>query len=265
MVKARLLLFAVVAALLACLYPIHQILVNPAHGHWPLWTSFVGAGLLFLEVGGLPAALAMLICSFFRVNVAPDGRLIYDPQNPYWRLMRKLWKEDWKDQISLCSAFWKTWFFFFGSIVISFLVYMLGVIIWKEGFNGLLVGMAKVAGPIFAVVGGIFAFAYIITWLTKRGGWTRKVGNILTAAFAILTCTIFPICLLMYGNDPRPFSAALWAYLSFIGVVVAGLGAFAGVCYLVSKTPNTLLGQFLLALKNKLCPFLYAKTPEVQT
>src|SRR3989344_3569480 len=137
MIKTRLLL-ALLMLVSAGLFYLGFLFLNAA---WlmdkPVLGILAQIGMIVSSLGTFPTSLFMLGFSFFRVYETGDGRLAYDPNNFYWKTMGRLFKEDWKEEISLCKAFWLTTLLMalvVANIGMSFILILVGASLYTGGF-----------------------------------------------------------------------------------------------------------------------------------
>ncbi len=223
--------------------------------------DFVLPFLLILPPLPFFSALIMLGFSLFRVETLPDGRLVYDPANPYWRLMRKLWKVDFSANISVCKACMLTSLSLLGCLIILMVVFVLGMMarLYSEGqlskvnWQGVVLGLRFMASLAIPVL--------IANRLAKFGRERQiKILEILGQGIIYLWLfsffVIFPVYGFMYKEHLGLFSAIL-VYLQWAGIIVGPLLLIWGaLCLVFFIGEKTILGQWLRALKSDFCPIL---------
>lgn len=209
--------------------------------------------------------------SFFRVRELPDGRLSYDPSNPYWKLMRKIFDFE---KISLCSAFWMTAFVIFLASAGILLSVIVSLFVWsayagdmpKDFWPKFLNALFKGASWVSAIGLSLFAVCRIDGW--RKGAENRNLKRFygfLEWLIALVWIVVVPFILMTYvsGYD---FTKALVEYLKgagmFVGVAAAILFlGFAVIC-IYNFPDDSLIKRFWRAFKEKYCPILVAESAE---
>jgi hypothetical protein len=250
MVKTRILLglIAFVLALTSTL-----IYLTGLPSNWPTLAALMYISSFFL----LPASLVMLTFSMFRVSTTPEGELAYDPGNPYWKLMKKCWKSEWTDNITLCKAFWLTVFSVGALMVTCLLIFLISFLVYVSLAKGLKplewVMMLKIIGGAILFFGPLFLAGYLQD--TKQD----KLRERILAIWALMFFVILPVPLIMLAKRAS-FQDAFLTYVIGIGLVIlcaAGFfAALAGLAWLLSKTEDSILARYLAALKQQFCPTL---------
>ncbi len=282
MTKVRILLSLLMAAIATGIYYSYvasgHATYRLLHGryvyvNWPL-----GAIAANIVLSVLFAAVALVLLStFFQVHRDATGRYYYDRRNFWWRLMSRFWWLDWEDRISLCKAFWLT-VVFEGIVLFLLAVATLGavVVVWVvcnvHRLAYVSSGDLRLLVTVLAACAGLLGFFYFLSWLSD----TSKAGEyVVKAVVAAILATIFvvmPIAALATGRDHLPLLLAILMYLrvvaAFVGLPVAAIWAghkyiFKNIPTLVSRIfKDTAIGQYLVAMKQGLCPLLEARNGE---
>lgn len=234
-------------------------------------SSILGTASFFsLTVSPLTflAALTMLGFSFFRTHVTTDGRLAYDINNPYWKLMRKLWKSTWTDTINLCKAFWLTTTTIGAVILATMLSTIAGLILWLIATNGIPEGAWSSVGKMIGFFGGVLLYGVVLIYLlTLRELWKNQKRQTLTllSTLALFGWTIaLPIYAIMFYKSVGLFTASL-IYLKWGAILTATIAVCFGVMvflftYLQSLPEDNLLKRYYRAFKENQCPLIYAES-----
>ncbi len=206
------------------------------------------------------AALVMLVFSCFRVHVTPEGGLRYDPSNPYWRLMRWQWKDDWTDNILLCKALLLTVISTIIAIAALAMTAVLCMVLCMIVYIVLTHQIKPVdwskTGSLGIVLGGLFGPLVLANLLMEK--W-RKTSLTILVLWVVGLFVIGPIFGIMH-KDQVDLATAVLQYLKFVIPLVVGISIFFwSMVQLEKKLPalmNTAFGQFLIALKQNYCPML---------
>ena len=117
--RVRLIFLAVIVVLPVTEYFLYGYLANAKEGSRLLLYFFLNT---IAAITLVPSAILLLLSTLFKIQVANDETLRYDPKNLFWALMRKLWGDTWGDPISLCKAFWLTALSILMIIVVIFVI-----------------------------------------------------------------------------------------------------------------------------------------------
>lgn len=218
----------------------------------------------------------MFLFSLVRVDKTPTGALCFNPKNPYWRFMKRIYPKLWGNKMSLCRTHWMTELVVVGATLISILLF----IGWQAGLWFTL----KVLGVLILCVGilllflvGVFAILIGLEKIFNFTGWTEwyhrhknvcdaiAVSGIVLAVLAGMTVAeAYDL-----GVD---FVMALLVVLKYtvfgIWICAAVVGAMLGVIYVVMLLIDfvmsskqfaqvTAFGQVVVSAKESLCPTLY--------
>lgn len=219
---------------------------------------FVQAVLLLTTPFLFLSSLVMLAFSLFRVQVLPDGRLAYDPRNPYWRAMKRIWKEEWPENISVCQACWRTAFCIFGLVVTITLLSLLTLLYFQGGLSvSKLTQIFIVSIPIFTFLGPLIAGERLQKIGRDRGYKVVEVlGRDILIALMCFWLIVAPFYYWVSFENLGLFSAVI-AYLKRIGIVIGVVGLLAiSPALFIFFFEETLLGQQIKAWKNNFCPTL---------
>ena len=219
----------------------------------------LGLGMILGPIFFLAGTL-MLVFSFFRVSEASDGRLIYDPSNLHWRLLRKCFEL--KGNVSLCKAYWLTTGLTLMSAMIIFLVSTLSWIFWifYQGDGGkFLVSLARM-WPFLAFFGS-FLLSHAPFYLGLSDSLARKISIGIVAIALISWFVVLPFYFFI-SRDGLTMSGATLKYLTAIGhfllLIVCVYGGF-GLLFLLaqyfsSRSPDSLLKRLFATIKENMCP-----------
>ena len=255
MVRMRLILAAIVTSLGYFQYTILQ------HGFsGPVIVLDICAGILLLS------AASILLFSFFRVDVMPDGRLCYNPDNPYWKLMGLVYPESFKSAVSLCRAYWATvgllalvaGLLIFASAAI-FIISMIFYAAYTDlnKFAIVLGFMALIVLCVF-IIGGLIE---LLGWIEEKKPWFENVNSALRIIVLFAFVVALPIFLISLEYTIS-YGAAALIYLKWVGI---GISVIAGTILLIwaafrylPALKNTWAGYVLQLAKKELCPQLAA-------
>lgn len=263
--RARFLLLAIIVVLPVTEYFLYEYLADTK--------AKEGSGLLlyfFLNtiavITLVPSAILLLLSTLFKIQVANDETLRYDPKNLFWALMRKLWGDTWGDPISLCKAFWLTALSILMIIVVIFFIAAVALIFYHipEGDPVSWKFIAYVLGVIF---GEFFLFFVGIKLLTQKTKTSRVYTKTALGVIALFMCfTGVPFFLIMYKGDISFVDAffkylngvyELGKFLGLIALIFIGIGLIMN--FVIPRLKNTVFSHFLIALKEKMCPLLFEK------
>lgn len=213
------------------------------------------------------AAILMLVFSFFKVSVSEDGRLMYDPDNLYWKLLRKSCQLE--VNISLCTAYWLTSFMTFIAVFLSGAV---AVILWSIYTMGIwkVLVVFKVFVPLAAFIGSffvpvMFSVMFLKIWPDNR--FVRKFSLCLLVATLVGWVVGLPFYILLFKNE-LTMSESIMIYLESAGLLALwliptyaclGLSLWL-VKYLSSCSSDSLLKRMFSTLKENMCPILYERS-----
>lgn len=283
MVKARLLLVLIIllaaAGLAADVWMINAGWMGNEKG---LLATAKGLTVLFFSLTLPPtllAAAAMLWLSFFRIEEAADGRLIYNPDNFHWKLLKRFYSYtiiDWKEPINLCRAFWLTALMVFVGLMLALailggvatimgLVWILCQVSFTE-MAGFLTRPTTIIGAAF--LAGFIMLMFFFGYQSRSRFWGTIVLEWL--AYAFLLAIVTPTAYQMLANN-LAFWPALWVVAVFWGegVLVIAVMLLVGAALTISLLgvvrsarwfKNTIIGRYAVALKENLCPIL---TPDI--
>lgn len=281
MTKVRILLFLVLSAIATGIYYSY---VASGHVTYRLYGRYVYVNWPYLAITAnvvfsvlFVAALFVLLSTFFQVHRDATGRYYYDRQNFWWSLMNRVWWLDWENRISLCKAFWLT--VVFEGIVLFLLaaaVFAAAIVVWVVCNAHRLAyvsrGDLRLLVTVLAVCAGLLGFFYFLSWLSGTGKAGEYAAKAVVTAILATILVFAPIALLTTGRDQLPLLLAILMYLrvvaAFIGLPVAAIWAghkyiFKNIPALVSRLlKDTAIGQYLLAMKDGLCPLLEARNGE---
>ncbi len=250
MAKTRVLLgIVIVLSALSFIISMHYVTTQNSVIGYVAWAT------LMLSPLTLISGLFMLIFSFFRVHQTPDGRLAYNPNNFYWKCLSKFYSSGWKDNISLCEAFWKTVMFVGSNIIVAvalLMFSMLAYLLITEGWPKNVHFDPKQIAFFISLALTILGVA-----IAGGDGYKSKFRNYTGLAFIAFGLVVVPI-----------YMAGILLYLKFALAFIGIMGAFLGAMYLfmwlISRvaSSDSLLTKFFKALKDNYCPILVADTPE---
>lgn len=242
--------------------------------YWLLESNFKNQALpIILHIVGTIlwiAAASILFFSFLRVGTTSDGQLCFNPNNPYWKLMRKFWGDAWGDRISLCKSYWLTVAFVAAS---SYISAMAGVMLY--GLTKLAFEIAKAPAKFgkearasvpalgwFVVIAVLLVLVVLFCiWATKKLPALKYLWYGILGVFVAGMLVAFPIFLIV-DYQRITVSAASLIYLKWAGIVVGVMALAALVIVAAFKylpaIRNTWLGQLLKAAEGELCPILVA-------
>lgn len=212
----------------------------------------------------LLAALTIFIFSFVRISRVGND-LCYDPGNPYWKLMKGLYGDSWKDSMSLCKSYWMTvWMIFLPAVLVTllslFAIFAIPAMLhdlagrtWQEIFMwiGIFTGTAIVG------VGLVF----LIGWMAEKLKWFKHMVSALLIAGMVVSTIAIQIYSI-HQERKIAIASAAWIYSGWAGSIVgcAGLAIFliwAAFKFLPSLA-NSWIGRIFAAFKEKMCPVLIA-------
>lgn len=263
MLKTRLLLVLVgILSLSWCFGSFYW--VNKSHSHdFGAVDMLLGSGFIFGPFMSF-AAILMLVFSFFRVSESEDGRLMYDPNNLYWKLLRR----QLEGNISLCKAYWFTSFITFVAVFFSGAVVMILWAMYTQGIWKVLVGF-KILLPLVAFFGSFcIPIIFVATWPNNE--LVRKFSlRLLLAIFAGWAVGL-PFYIFLFKNG-LTMSASIAKYLEAIGqlarlmILMIPVYACLGLSlwlikYISSCSSDSLLKRMFSTLKENMCPILYERT-----
>lgn len=253
--KARILLGVVLVLLLAGLGLIYAVWYGYLESHVNVLAP-VAALLILLEPGCLPAATFLFFQSFLKVNRGADGELTYDADNFIWKQALKLSSFKEGQSISICHAFWATAKVFFSLAVGLVLIAEVSFIVYTVGRDNVDISKLKEVFQTMSLFVTYFFLLVPVAILAGKQGWKKRVGQILVIAYLLGMLSITT-----YTIEQR----LTWWFPGLASLIILG-GGFAGIVGLIvlaiflEKTFfNTLFVQYLIALKNRVCPLLQAK------
>lgn len=219
----------------------------------------VGTGMILGPIFFLASTL-MLVFSFFKVSESEDGRLMYDPANLHWRMLRKYFELE--GNVSLCKAYWLTSLMTFLTVMVAGTAVLFSWLIYSEGIYKVLMGF-KIILPL-AVFMGSFCIPIIFMSIWPKNELVRKSSPFLLVAILAGWVVVFPFYSFLY-KDGLTISAAILKYFGGIGQLAliliptyAGLGLlFLLAKYLSSRSSDSLLKRLFTTLKENMCPILY--------
>lgn len=207
------------------------------------------------------AAVITLVLTFFETKVAPDGRIFYNPKNILWRKVTN-WSGS-GNKISLCGTFWTV-------VLWTLLAMFLLVALLALGISAylLLSGKAKFSGhlnPGFLLILAGIVTVFSVAWLKGKKFVENASLQLSLCGFGMLT--VFAGLALLKAQEANiAFGAAALFIAKMLGIALAGMvGLFLAICaihYLLKfagKAENTLLGQWLVAMKKRACPIFFAE------
>ena len=218
----------------------------------------------------LLATASILIFSFFRVDVMPDGQLCYNPNNPYWKLMKYFYSQSFKSRISLCKAYWATVglltlgaviLLIFGALLtivgtLSYTVYDAAYNLNKDSAVGL--GLLGIMILCIFIIGGV---CKLLGWFEEKLPWFEYVNVALRIIILFAVGVALPIYAI-HAYYVISYGAAALVYLKLVGL---GTVTIAGVVFLIWAAfkyfpifKNTWVGYILRLAKKELCPQLIA-------
>ncbi len=176
MVRARLLLvLAGILSLSWCFGGFYW--ANNSHSNdFGVVALLIGTGMILGPIFFLASTL-MFVFSFFRVSESEDGRLMYDPANLHWRLLRKCFELE--GNVSLCKAYWLTTLLTFLSVLFTGTAVLFSWLIYSEGVLKVLVGF-KMILPLVAFMGS-FCIPIIFMSIWPKNELVRKFSLFLLA------------------------------------------------------------------------------------
>lgn len=235
--------------------------------YWPNSTStqftltdfLLGIGVLFSPILFL-SALLMFVFSFLIVNETPDGRLEYDPSNPYWKILNKCFYL--KGNVSLCKAYWLTTGLTLMSAITIFLVSILSWIFY-QGDGGKFLASLSQMWPLLAFFGS-FLLPLAPFHLGLSGSLAKKISIGIIVTVLISWFVVLPFYFFIFKNG-LTMSESILKYLTAIGqflllmvCLYGGLGLLLFLAqYFSSRSPDSLLKRLFTTIKENMCPILY--------
>lgn len=219
----------------------------------------LGFGMILGPIFFLAATL-MFVFSYFKVSEASDGRLLYDPANLHWRMLRKCFELE--GNVSLCKAYWLTALMTFLTVFFTGAAALFSWVIYDKGIQALVPAFVKVI-PVVAFMGSLF-IPIIFQTIWPKNELARKFSLYLFMAVLTGWLVVAPFYLMLY-RDGLTVSASIWKYLSGIGemasVAIPIYAAFGVVLllakYFSSRSSGSLLKRLFTTLKENMCPILY--------
>jgi len=221
----------------------------------------------------LLAAMGIFTLSFIEVGVSPQGELCFNPNNPFWKLMKFVYEGVWKDRNSLCKSYWLFAFILlFGAFILGVIGVVLYGIVTELIPNTVTViqeeGILAVVKPVAIGIGVIVAFFGIIVLfvnLALKHLWLKRLlqvlGWIILVTVLFLAFVFGPIHSIQDNQDVTT-SEAIPIYLKWVGITLGSIAAAVLLIWAAFKylpmLRNTWLGQIILAIKRNLCPSLVA-------
>lgn len=212
------------------------------------------------------AAILMLVFSFFRVSESEDGRLMYDPDNLYWKLLHRCFELE--GNVSLCKAYWLTFLVTFLAIFVGGMVVLWSWAIYTQGIWKVLVAF-KVLLRI-AVFFGSFFVPVIFLRIWPNNELVRKFSLFLLLAILAGWAVGLPFYLFLF-RDGLTMSESIMKYLGALGeigqlllrmipVYIFLVLSLWLVKYISSKSSDSLLKRIFSTFKENMCPILYERT-----
>lgn len=219
----------------------------------------VGMGMILGPIFFLASAL-MLVFSFFRVSESEDGRLMYDPTNLHWRMLRRCFELE--GNVSLCKAYWLTALMTFLAVFFSGATVLFSWIIYTEGIWKVIVGF-KMILLLVAFMGNL-CIPIIFMSIWPKSEFVRKFSQFLLLAILAGWFVVLPFYTFLF-KDGLTMSASIMKYLGAIGQLAlmliplyAGLGLLVLLAkYFSSRSSDSLLKRLFTTLKENMCPILY--------
>ena len=203
---------------------------------------FVGFGAVFSPLLFL-AAVTMFAFSLFRVSESEDGRLIYNPGNPHWKLLKKLFSIEGK--ISLCEAYWLTVLVVIVGVtaiaVVSLLLF--AVLNFTEFAHGIIK-----LWPLFAFCAYTALLSFIkVRWpnneILQKGGYIFALGLLVLLLIWVVSFV-----------GVVKFAVFLLLFFTVFGSVILS------VYYISSLSQESLLKRLFSTLKSNFCPILFEES-----
>lgn len=217
--------------------------------------GFVLGPILFL------AAILMLVFSFFRVSESSDGRLMYDPANLYWRVLKKSFELD--GNISLCKAYWLTALMTFFTVFLTGSVSGILWVVYNGGIQVLIPALVKVM-PLVVFLVSLFAPPLIIKTIWPENEFAAKISAYILLCVLAMGFVVFPFYQMMYGEG-LTLSASIWKYFSgilevaliIVPICVVFWAVILLAKYFSLRSGDSLLKRLFTTFKEKMCPILY--------
>lgn len=214
------------------------------------------------------SAACIFLFSFFKVDITPDGRVCYKPNNPYWKIM--VYLKIFDSSVSLCRAYWITvGLVTVMAIILAMCAVLLAIIsglsytAYDAAFNQNMNSAAALGyfGLIIALTSALVYLTKFLGWLEEKMSWFEYVN---TALIIIVLCAVtvaLPIFTIAVKDEIGYGEAAL-VYCKWIGISALGVGGAIlliwGAFKYLPVLKNTWMGYIFRSIKKEFCPQLVA-------
>lgn len=259
--RMRLILAVIAFGLGYAQYLLPQYGIPFETGYWGMFLHIAIDVLLLTTV-------CILIFSLFKVDETPDGRICYNPDNPYWRIMGYF--DFFDSEVSLCRAYWTTAGLVtataFVMAALSTFLLMVGgfsYIAYDATFN-----RDQNSAAVLGYLGMAIILIIAITYLCKFFGWLEE--KLPWFEYVNITLKIFVFCAITMAlpiffiaiNYNISYGAAVLIYLKWLGVIALGTGGAVLLTWTAFKylpiLNNTWVSYIFRSAKRELCPQLVA-------
>ena len=178
--------------------------------------------------------------------------------------MRKFWKKSWKDEMSLCQAFWLTTFAIATSLVFAFmalgLVFLVSLIVYItliEGLNLQFKMPSLENALIFSCLLGPIMAMMVLAYGADKDGRRKQISGYIALSLFALSLVVIPI----YLGGIVPYSIFIVKLTGLTALAASALFIAIKTFTRVASSDN-LLTRFFKALTDNFCPTLSAEASQ---
>lgn len=224
------------------------------------WPSWVMIPLHILLSIGILTECAILFFSCFRVKPMDNGELCYDPENFWWKTMKKFYGDHWSDRIKICKSNWLTYgfvtVFLFCFAMASGLLFCIGAIVYGIFADPL--SAAKIAGMAIGVLTVFAIVSYLGGYWAGKSELTERIFEVVVGVvvcFILLMGGVFGPVFWIGEHYETSIFGSVGIYFLYILGIVGAVALVYGLFKVCKSLKNTWLGHYI---DENLCPELVA-------